>query len=157
MRKFLFLIIVILAFSNTLWAADPIIGTWKLNVAKSTLPANQKNIKEDINIYRETEENLMELTISTVFEDGSTDSSIWTWSKEGGVAKCLSKTLDQGLLYVEGYVEPGHWFAVITQNGNQVGLYHKIISKDGKTMTQTFKGVNEQGKVVSVMKIMEKQ
>jgi hypothetical protein len=157
MRKYIFLIFVILSLANTLWAADPIIGTWKLNIAKSVPPADQKKIKEDVNIYREIEGDLMELTISTVFEDGSTDSGIWTWPREGGVAQCLSKTLKQGLLYVEGYVEPGHWFAVITQNGNQVGLYHKIISKDGKTMTQTFKGVDEQGKALNIIKIMEKQ
>ncbi|NLD35897.1 MAG: hypothetical protein GX654_03425 [Desulfatiglans sp.] len=157
MRKIIFLFFIILSLPNTLWAADPIIGTWKLNIAKSVLPADQKNIKEDINIYRDIEGDLMELAISTVFEDGSTDSGKWTWPREGGVAKCLSKTLPAGLLYVEGYVEPGHWFAVITQNGNQVGLYHKIISKDGKTMTQTFKGVDEQGKSLNIMKIMEKQ
>ena len=157
MRKIIFLFIILISLSDTLWAADPIIGTWKLNIAKSVLSADEKSIKEDINIYRETDENLMELTISTIFEDGTIDSGKWIWPKEGGVAACLSKTLEEGLLYVEGYVEPGHWFAVITLNGNQVGLYHKIISSDGKTMTQTFKGVDENGKPVNIKKVMEKQ
>ncbi len=157
MRKIVFLFIVFFSLPNTLWAADPIIGTWKLNTAKSVLPADQKNIKEDINIYRETEGDLMELTISTIFEDGSTDSGKWAWPKDGGIAKCLSETLEEGFLYVEGYVEPGHWFAVITLHGNQVGLYHKIISKDGKTMKQTYKGADEQGKPLKIIKVMEKQ
>ena len=157
MRKILFLLTVFFFMPGTVQAADPIIGTWKLNIAKSVLPADEKSVKEDINSYREAEEGLMELTISTVFEDGSTDSSKWAWPEQGGVAKCLSKTLEEGLLYVEGYVEPGHWFAIITQNGNQVGLYHKIISMDGKTMTQTFKGFNEKGKLVNITKVLEKQ
>ena len=157
MRKIIFFLIIFFSLTNTVWAADPIIGTWKLNIEKSILPGDQKSIKEDINIYREIEGNLMELTISTIFEDGSTDSSKWTWPKEGGIAKCLSKTLTEGLLYVEGYVEQGHWFAIITMNGSQVGLYHKIISEDGKTMTQTFKGVDEKGKHQNITKVLEKQ
>lgn len=157
MRKFIFLLIFLFSLPNILWAADPIIGTWKLNITKSSFPDDQKKMKEDINVYSETEGGLMELSISTVFEDGSVDSGRWEWPREGGIAKCLSKTLPEGLQYVEGYVEPGHWFAIITQNGNQVGLYHKIISKDGKTMTQTYKGIDEQGNVLNIMKIMEKQ
>ena len=70
MRNILFLLILLFSFSNTLWASDPIIGTWKTNLEKSSFPADQKKIKEDINTYREIEGGLIELTISTVFEDG---------------------------------------------------------------------------------------
>ena len=31
MRKVIFLLIIILFLASSLWAADPIIGTWKLN------------------------------------------------------------------------------------------------------------------------------
>jgi hypothetical protein len=35
MRKVIFLLIVILSLPTNLWAADPIIGAWKLNLEKS--------------------------------------------------------------------------------------------------------------------------
>ncbi len=157
MRKIIFLLFVLFALPNTLWAADPIIGTWKTNLKKSSFPADQKKIKEDINTYREIEGGLIELNISTVFEDGSTDSGTWTWPKEGGVAKCISKPLAEGLLYVEGFVEPGHWYASITLNGKQVALYHKIISRDGMTMRQTYTGTNDEGRPLKIIKVLEKQ
>jgi hypothetical protein len=47
MRKVIFLLITILSFPTILWAADPIIGTWKLNVEKSTVPH-----KEYTDIYK---------------------------------------------------------------------------------------------------------
>ena len=37
MRKALFLFVVF-GLAGSLWAADPFIGTWKLNVAKSKAP-----------------------------------------------------------------------------------------------------------------------
>ena len=61
------------------------------------------------------------------------------------------------MLYVKGFVEPSHLFAIITLNGKQVGLYHKIIGKDGKTMTQTYKGIDDEGKPMSIIKILVKQ
>jgi hypothetical protein len=39
MRKVILLPIIILFFPSTLWASDPFIGTWELNVAKSKFPA----------------------------------------------------------------------------------------------------------------------
>ncbi len=157
MRKIFFLLIILFSLSNTLLASDPIIGTWKTNIEKSSFPSGQKKMKEDINTYNEIEGDLIELTISTVFEDGSTDPSKWTWPKEGGVAKCLSKPLEKGLLYVEALVEPGHWYASITMNDKQVGLYHKIISKDGKTMRQTYTGFDDDGKPIKIIKVLERQ
>ena len=42
MRKVIFLLIIILSLPTATWAADPIIGTWKTNLEKSSFPAEQK-------------------------------------------------------------------------------------------------------------------
>ena len=56
MRKVIFLLIVILFFPTTLWAADPIIGTWKLNVEKSKGTEGMDSPAKEITyVYRETD------------------------------------------------------------------------------------------------------
>jgi hypothetical protein len=156
MRKII-LILLIFSFPGTLWAADPIIGAWKTNIEKSSLPADQQGIKEDINAYREIEGDLIELSIKTINPDGSLYTALWTWPKQGGFAKCLSRTIPEGLLYDEVLVESGHWIVSITQDGRQIALYHKIVSKDGKTMRQTWTGIDKAGKPLHMIKLFERQ
>ena len=157
MRKIMFLLVIFLALPNTLWAADPIIGTWKTNIEKSTASDGQKKIKEEISTYREIEGGLIELAASTVYEDGTAESSKWAWPKEGGVAKCVTKTLPEEMLYVEVLVEPGHWYASITEDKKQIGLYHKVVSKDKKTMMQVYTGHDDNGKPLTIKKVFERQ
>jgi hypothetical protein len=156
MRKIIFILLVF-SFPGTLWAADPIIGTWKTNIEKSSLPADQQGIKADTNAYREIEGDLIELSIETINADGSLYSAKWTWPKQGGFAKCLSRTIPEGVLYDEVLVAPGHWYVSITQNGRQIAMYNKIVSKDGKTMRQTWTGIDKEGKPLHIIKVFERQ
>ena len=157
MRKIMFLLVILLALPDTLWAADPIIGTWKTNLEKSAASDGEKKIKEEICIYREIEGGLVELDASTVYEDGTAESSKWAWPKEGEVAKCVTKTLPEEMLYVEVLVGPGHWFASITMDKKQIGLYHKEVSKDKKTMNQVYTGLDDNGKPITIKKVLERQ
>jgi len=53
MRKAI-LFLTVFASSGSLWAADPIIGTWKLSIEKSQhLPSQLASIKEQTEVYRE--------------------------------------------------------------------------------------------------------
>ena len=156
MRKIIFFLII-LSFPGSLWAADPLIGTWKTNLELSSFPADQRGIKEDTNTYREIEGDLIELSIATIQEDGSLYTALWTWPKEGGFANVLSRTLDKGVIYVQTLIEPGHWCVNIMKNGKQTARYHKVVSKDGKTMRQTLIGIDGEGKPVNMMKVLERQ
>ena len=150
------LLLAFFGLAGSLWAADPLIGTWKTNIEKSSFPANQQGIKEDINTYREIEGDLIELSIRTIQPDGSLYTAKWTWPKQGGFAKCLSRTLDEGVIYVQTLIEPGHWCVCIMKNGRQTARYHKIVSKDGKTMKQTLIGSRD-GNPISIMKVLERK
>ena len=151
MRKVLLLLLIFSFYSATLWASDPIIGTWKLK------SSNDENLKESVNAYREIEGGMIELSDRDVLNDGTSEVSKWIWPKEGGFAKCISRKIEEELLFVEILVEPGHWYVSIMANGRQVAMYHKEVSKDGKTLTQTHKGINEQGKQVDVIRVYERQ
>jgi hypothetical protein len=61
------------------------------------------------------------------------------------------------LLYDEVLVESGHWLVSITQNGRQIAMYQKIVSKDGKTMRQTWTGIDKEGNPVHIIKMFERQ
>ena len=143
---------------TTLWAADPIIGTWKLNAEKSKTnrPADEQNLKEETAIYSGIDEDMIELFGTTTFKDGSSDSSKWTWPREGGIAKCMSRTIPVDLLLVELLLDPGQWCVSRMSRGRQIASYNKVVSKDGKTMTQTLIGVDEGGTPLDV-KVFEKQ
>jgi hypothetical protein len=156
MRKAL-LLLGAFGLVGSLWAADPIVGTWKTNIEKSSLPADQQGIKEDTNTYREIEGDLIELSIKTINDDSSLYTAKWTWPKQGGFAKCLSRTIPEGVLYDEVLVAPGHWLVSITQDGRQIAMYQKIVSKDGKTMRQTWTGIDKEGKPLHIIKMFEKQ
>jgi len=150
MRK-AFVLLALLGLTSSLWAADPIIGTWKLK------SSNDENLKESVNAYREIEEDMIELSDKDILNDGSSETSKWVWPKEGGIVKCISSKIEEELLFVEILVEPGHWYVSIMANGRQVAMYSKEISPDGKTLKQTHKGINEQGKEVNVIRVYERQ
>jgi hypothetical protein len=42
------------------------------------------------------------------------------------------------------------------KDGKQIARYHKIVSKDGKTMKQTLTG-SKDGKSIYIMKVLERQ
>ena len=57
-----------------LWAADPMIGTWKLNIAKSRLPPIQANTQQNSFVIRELGEDF-ELVAKGAQKDGSAISA----------------------------------------------------------------------------------
>lgn len=136
MRKIVMLM-TMLGLASSLWAADPIIGTWKLNVAKSKIPQSESSPKEQTEIYREVGSNI-EFSVTTTQTDGSVVSGKLSWPKEGGAVKAVAGQVPKGRSYVEILVGPGEWYAAVLNNGKQLGFIHKTISKDRKTMIQTF-------------------
>jgi hypothetical protein len=150
------LLIAVLGLAGSLWAADPIIGTWKLNISKSKFSPivlamkNQPSPKEETEVYREVDTDLIE------FSDGTPTSDKWTWSRQGGVAK-RQPPLSKERSYVETLIEPGHWYVTVMENGKQIGTIHKTISKDRKTMRQTLKGVDPNGKPFEQIQVFDRQ
>jgi hypothetical protein len=73
--------------------SDPILGTWKLNVAKSKFsPVVQAGfkiapIKERTETYREVDGSRIERTETTTRTDGSVSGSKVIWPMQGGLSK----------------------------------------------------------------------
>ena len=158
MRKVI-LFLVIFSFPTILWASDPIIGTWKHNLekSKSNDELSRDDIKDIIEVYKETEGNMIETTYTSFRKDGSTLVIERIFPKEGGIVKYVDSEIQEGILNIVIPVGSGDWFISTIVNGRNVLLRHMMVSKDGKTLTETFKGTNMEGKPVDARAVSDRQ
>lgn len=154
MRKVIFLVIIILSLPNTLWAADPIIGTWKLNVAKSKMPQLASAQESRMEVYRELDSGEIELTLTTTSSEGTSEVSKFIWPAQGGIAM---EEAPEGRLVIETLIAPGDWYVTQIQDGKQIIIMHKVVSRDRKTMHQTFKAITEQGVPIDGVGVYDRQ
>ena len=157
MRK-LMLLVTVLGLAGSLSAADPIVGTWKVNPAKSKAPASAAaNTKETIAVFREIDADTIEGTSTETRNDGSTVSAKWTVPKRGGNLTYQQGGPAQGISIIATIIDLNTTYNTYLQNGKQVGLMHVSISKDGKTFTTSWKGTDAQGKPYEYFVLYEKQ
>ena len=163
MRKAM-LLLTVFSLAGSLWAADPIIGTWKLNIAKSkSRTGGDVTAKERTDVYREIEGNQIEWTRTETRADGSLSSSRLIWPQQGGIVTLIlpgkepvTKTPD-GESMIETLIEPGKWYVTRLRDARQRSVYHKIVSSDGKTLSVIVKGHDEQGKPYESLTVYDKQ
>jgi hypothetical protein len=135
--------------------ADNSIGTWKRNVAKSQYTPAPKNPIKSLTVVNEAADDGVKSTVTGEREDGTPingGSSVKYDGKEYPVTgapwdSTSMKQIDANTFTFES-----------KKTG---GKYHitgrSVISKDGKTMTTTTKGTNEEGKPIRGKFISEKQ
>jgi hypothetical protein len=157
MRRAL-LLLAAFGLVGTLWAADPSLGTWKLNLAKSKIPASDlANLKESVIVMKALDANTYESVSTDTHKDGSKTVTQWTVPKDGGMQVYQQGNPGEGLSVVSVKIDPYDIYAVYLMNGKQVGLFHMVISKDGKTITGKAKVTDAQGKPFELVNVFEKQ
>ena len=129
-------------------AADPITGDWTLDVRSSKFV--QPAPKEQTETYRELASGDIEFVLTRVQQDGSSTSETLTWPAAGGAVHDSGGVLPKGLTIVDTLLGPGDWLVTQLVNGKQFSTIHKVISQDGKTMTQTIKLVFQPGEQIQV-------
>ncbi len=155
MRKTM-LLLAVFGLVVSLWAADPIIGTWKLNFKESKFPATEVMPKELTEVYRELNVDQIEFTEKGIEANGSPFSFKATWPRQGGTVHILQGG-NEKTSYVETLVEPGNWYVTVLQNGKQIGVIHKTFSKDGKMMRQSYRSTDAQGKPLERLSLYDRQ
>jgi hypothetical protein len=157
MRKAM-LFLAVLGLVGSLWADDPSIGTWKLNLTKSKIPASDlANLKELIIVMRVLDANTYESVSTETHKDGSQVVTKWTVPQSGGMQVYQQGCPGNGISIVSAKIDPHNIYAVYLLNGKQIGLFQMAISKDGKTITGTGKFTDAQGKPVEVVNVFDKQ
>ena len=137
----------------TAQAADPLVGTWELSIAKSTYnpgPAPKSETRTYVVAGQE-----IKATSKGVDADGTPTSGQWTVNYDGQdrpetgspVADSLS------LKRIDAFT------AEFTQKkaGKVVATGTRVISKDGKVMTITTKGTNEKGQAFNDVQVFDKR
>jgi hypothetical protein len=143
---------------STMWAADPTLGTWKLNFAKSKIPASEAaNLKETVLVFREMDGNVMEGIQTQTLKDGKTNTMKWTTPMNGGIQTYQEGGPANGISSVAVKIDSSTIYNVYLLNGKQVGLAHVAFGKNFKTFTMTGKSADAQGKPFDYLAFFEKQ
>jgi hypothetical protein len=153
--KKVMVVLAVLSLTSSLWAADPLIGTWILNIDRSKFPPNFPSIpKEQTETYRELSNDQIELTYQNVEKDGSSTLLVETYPIQGGMAKVQKG--DSPYSFVQTRIGQDEWLVTYLRDGKQVGTRHKNISKDGNTLSQTI-SFNDEGMKFELLLVFDKQ
>ena len=159
MRKFLRTVILgaVLAALGTVdltaQAADPLVGTWELSIAKSTYNPGPAPRSETRTYVVAGEE--IKATSRGVDADGTPTSGQWTVNYDGKDRPETGSPVADTLSLKR--IDP--FTAEFTQKkaGKVVATGTRVISKDGKVMTITTKGTNEKGQAFNDVQVFDKR
>jgi hypothetical protein len=144
--------LVLLAFATPLLASDPFTGTWKLNSEKTKYTTGAPP-KEVTAVIEEQGTNL-QVTATGTFDDGSPLSVKYTIPASGGAGTVQDGDFNGiSAKSVSDHVREIHYL----KDGKEQRVRRMVLSKDGKTMQTTVKGINPKGKQVSGVDYFDKQ
>ncbi len=132
MKKILALVtLVAVLFACPAFAADPIVGTWKLNVAKSKFSPGQE-LKASTRVYSEAN-GVYTLDQKLTGADGKEISYRVQYSN----GKDMKQSMPGAALDTTHAkkVDANTWDFDLKKDGKVVGHVHRVVSADGKTLT----------------------
>ena len=154
-----FLPVSLFLMAATLFAADnPFLGTWKLNTAKSKYspgPAPQSltvKFEADGENVRRTATGI-DAEGKPIMEGGPEGSSI-AWD---GMDHAVQVPDGPPMTVAVKRVNDNRNDVTVKRDGKVTVTIRSVVSKDGKTMTNTVDGVDEKGVKVHAVEIFEKQ
>ena len=154
MKARMLLLTIALCFAGTAlsFAQSPQMGTWKLDEAKSKIPAGM--VKNSTVIYAADGDNI-KVTTDGTGSDGKPMHTEWTGKFDG---KDYPLTGDS-TADARSYKAPNDHKLDLTskKNGKVINTGHVEVSKDGKTRTLHLTGTDPSGKKVSGVSVYDKQ
>lgn len=157
MRKHILVVttamVFVLAMATVAMAADPHVGTWKLNLAKSKFDPSLtiKSLTQKI----DAQDNGIKVVLDGVNSEGQAAHFEFTAKYDGkDYPYTGSQTIDTIALR---RIDANTFASVIKKGGKEVGNGRNAISKDGKTMTMNIKEKNAQGQDVNHILVFDKQ
>jgi hypothetical protein len=137
---------------------NPDIGTWKLNLGKSTFPPGYPVPKEWTMVVSVVGDHV-EATSTRTEANGSIMSSKCRFPEAGGIltfdGRAPAELAD--LTLVHAVVSPNEFYSTALKDGRQHWLEHGVISEDGKTKSATVTGRDSQGKSLQVVAVFDRQ
>jgi hypothetical protein len=148
---------VFAAFASTslLAQSNPLLGTWKLNTAKSK--SDPTPVPKSLTRTVEETSDGTKYTMKGENADGTPISYGFT-VKFDGKDYPATGTMPGGADSISiKKVDANHYEATLKKAGKEVGKSKLEISKDGKVATLTSKGVTAEGKPIDSLSVYDKQ
>jgi len=137
-----------------MFANDSSVGTWKFNPAKSK-PANANTFKSRTDVREATPDGGVKVTRTEESKTGGSSDSGYSYKYDGKESPATGGQFDT-ISVKRVNANTTSWEVKKTGGKyNQTG--RNVVSKDGKTLTQTFKGTDADGKPVQGTNVYDKQ
>ena len=151
--KSLFIGAMLTICAGTAFAADPAVGTWNLNLAKSTFSPGPAP-KSQTRTYAESAQGRT-LTVKTTAADGKESTSTSSFT-EYGKPFPVSGNPDFDMVSLTR-VDALTVHGTQTKAGATVGTSVRTVSKDGKTLTLAQKGTHANGAKYDNVLVFDRQ
>jgi hypothetical protein len=133
--------------------ADPVAGTWKLNLAKSTFGGGPA-LKSQIRTYSQSAQGIT-LKMKTVSADGKETTTQTTYHVDGKDYPSMGNPDFDSLSGMR--IDTNTTEFTLKRAGKPVGTIRRTVSKDGQTLTMNFVITNANGVQLSQLTVFDKQ
>ena len=138
--------------AGTAFAADPIVGTWKLNVAKSKFSSGNE-LKAATRVYSESN-GVYTLDQKLTGADGKETSYRVQYSDGKDIKQSTGGPIDATHAKK---VDANTWDFDLKKDGKVIGHVHRVVSADGKTLTAQNSGTMISGVTGNETLVFDKQ
>ena len=146
------LVFVLLAFAGLSMAADPFVGTWKLNSAKTKYKTGMPPKEQTVTFSEEGSD--LHVMVKGTSSDGQAISAHFTVPIQGGTGKLIESPYEA----VSGKnVNANERDTSFSKGGKVVYTANAKRSANGKIMTVAVKGTNPSGQTVDGTNFYDKQ
>jgi hypothetical protein len=150
----LHLVGVFCVFSVALVAADnAFLGTWKLNVAKSK--GTPGTMSKDETVVFASDGHGVKRTVTGIDADGQKINMSATIPWDGNAHKVDGPT--GPIMVAVKSVDERTLSVTVKSNDKVVSSGRVVLSRDGKTMTASFKGEDPKGRKIDNVEVYDKQ
>jgi hypothetical protein len=144
--------VALFAFTGALFAQNPFAGTWKLDTAKTKYTTGEP--PKDLTLAIEEQGDNIQVSGTGTNADGSPLSVKYSVPLNGGAGQVQEGPYDAvSSKRISANVRENSY----NKNGKEVASRHVVVSKDGKTMKSTVKGINAMGNAIKGIDVFEKQ
>ena len=134
-------------------AADPVVGTWKLNLAKSTFGGGPA-FKSQLRTYSHSAQGLT-LKMKTVGADGKETTTQTTYHVDGKDYPSMGNPDFDSLSGMR--IDTNTTEFSLKRAGKPIGTIRRTVSKDGQTLTLNFVITNANGVQLSQLTVLDRQ
>jgi hypothetical protein len=134
-------------------AADPVVGSWKLNLTKSTFGGGPA-LKSQIRTYSQSARGIT-LKMKTVSADGKETTTQATYQLNGTDYPSMGNPDFDSLSGMQ--IDTNTAEFTLKRAGKPVGKIQRAVSKDGQTLTINYVLTNANGVHISELTVFDKQ